>query len=662
MEESQRDDFDFVSPSGLSPVLVHPGLSTNASTVSAASRRSDLSTAQEAEVISRATTHAISAARSILLAGGTQSSALYTAKAAAQSVLLPKSIAGERPPLTPSGKGFFGRRKNKKQAEIIASVALVSVNSALHQSPRGSVSHHFIQSPLHNDVILREPGANASGVYSEFSDDITTQQRSVATHQQRSVAPSVVGLSLPTLPFTSQKSLVTSPTPSTPTHNNETLVASVPPKKPHLLSMKEPEYIPTSSESGLSQRKSQVVRDPSLVVNKDLTPLSLHSMNFLEYFVKKQARAAESQPPKNAANPCSPIPEQMPMPRSITDRSKSRNDLAAGNAATDDPIYETSVLSSQHNAPQTSVSSSATESEASENNLTLDASNGSHASSEGTGDVSSSGASNEDFATLDGKDETSTFFSVDPLITSFNDVFSCGGDALPPLSQQQHRDNIETLRDDGFNNDDRRDRPLSSNLGVDIDIAVSTVDSENLLRDLLLAEKSSKSSRKHKSKLPTSVIISRSEKLMSMEYVVMRALGSMPTSPSSQQPSIVRPTLNINPQGSSGSAQRREKRSSGLHRKGSMSAYSVMDSSSPVLDKITVTESKQYPPTLVAPMSSSSISANYEQRRSDSGDESSRSVGVKNAVVPSVLATPKSKRKGMSWIRRNKNSTQTDVE
>ena len=87
--------------------------------------------AMEAELIQKATQTAIVAARSILMSGGTEESALKTAKAAAESVLNPAatetdSVSGR----STLGNAFGGkRRKAKRQAEVVASMALLSATS-----------------------------------------------------------------------------------------------------------------------------------------------------------------------------------------------------------------------------------------------------------------------------------------------------------------------------------------------------------------------------------------------------------------------------------------------------------------------------------------------------------------------------------------------------
>ena len=85
--------------------------------------------AMEAQVISQATYTAIVAARSILLNGGTEDSALKTAKAAAESVLNPKGSDADTS--STRGNAFLRRRKAKRQAEVVASMALMTVSTSI---------------------------------------------------------------------------------------------------------------------------------------------------------------------------------------------------------------------------------------------------------------------------------------------------------------------------------------------------------------------------------------------------------------------------------------------------------------------------------------------------------------------------------------------------
>jgi len=92
-----------------------------------------LTEAQEAELLSAATSQAMIAARSIIFSGGSLETALSTAKAAAHSILVPNTAEMEGGPAL--GKKFLSRRKAKRQAEIVASMALLSVKQQAMQQP-----------------------------------------------------------------------------------------------------------------------------------------------------------------------------------------------------------------------------------------------------------------------------------------------------------------------------------------------------------------------------------------------------------------------------------------------------------------------------------------------------------------------------------------------
>jgi hypothetical protein len=100
------------------------------------------SKAAEAELINRATQTAIVAARSILMSGGSEEVALKTAKAAAESVLNPMMSDTD----TLSGRSSLGsafggrRRKAKRQAEVVASMALMSATTGIRPNGSGGMA------------------------------------------------------------------------------------------------------------------------------------------------------------------------------------------------------------------------------------------------------------------------------------------------------------------------------------------------------------------------------------------------------------------------------------------------------------------------------------------------------------------------------------------
>jgi hypothetical protein len=102
------------------------------------SRRKDVTEAEEAELLSRATSQAMIAARSILMSGGSTATALSTAKAAAQSILVPDTSDMDGPAL---GKVFLSKRKAKRQADVVASMALLSVKQQI-VSQQGGIPNY----------------------------------------------------------------------------------------------------------------------------------------------------------------------------------------------------------------------------------------------------------------------------------------------------------------------------------------------------------------------------------------------------------------------------------------------------------------------------------------------------------------------------------------
>ncbi|CAJ1933898.1 unnamed protein product [Cylindrotheca closterium] len=85
------------------------------------------SKAEEAELLSRATKAAVIAAKSILLSDGSEDMAIRTAKAAAFSVFCPN--LSETEINSRKGSSYLKRRQFKKQAEVVASVALITAKA-----------------------------------------------------------------------------------------------------------------------------------------------------------------------------------------------------------------------------------------------------------------------------------------------------------------------------------------------------------------------------------------------------------------------------------------------------------------------------------------------------------------------------------------------------
>ena len=112
---------------------------TAKSSISKFSRRSAATTAQDALITSQATTQAVQAAKAILKAGGSELTALKTAKAAAVSAMMPDPNA-ESEISSGIGTSFLRRRRLKRRAEVVASMALASAMVNVSQSSGQSIS------------------------------------------------------------------------------------------------------------------------------------------------------------------------------------------------------------------------------------------------------------------------------------------------------------------------------------------------------------------------------------------------------------------------------------------------------------------------------------------------------------------------------------------
>lgn len=155
-----------------------------------------LSGTEEAALLSQASYQAMSAARSILLAGGSQATALSTAKAAANSVLT-QSYSTTNGNGTP--KVFLHKRKAKRQAEVIASMALVTMANSVDASRMNGVGtehmrahnhHHEPSIPLQSRAAAAAPAAMATTTHSSHHQlhhhsNSGGTQPILATHEQQ---------------------------------------------------------------------------------------------------------------------------------------------------------------------------------------------------------------------------------------------------------------------------------------------------------------------------------------------------------------------------------------------------------------------------------------------------------------------------------------------
>jgi hypothetical protein len=124
--EDARDD-ETVGVELIRPASTFGSLASSAG-VSTSSQNCD-----DAKVLSRATTQATLAAKTILAAGGSEDTALRTAKAAAQATLLESHIGIAAFSNQKGGpSAFMMRRKIKHQSEIVASMALMSATNQVY--------------------------------------------------------------------------------------------------------------------------------------------------------------------------------------------------------------------------------------------------------------------------------------------------------------------------------------------------------------------------------------------------------------------------------------------------------------------------------------------------------------------------------------------------
>ena len=129
----------------------------------------------DAKHLSRATTQATLAAKSILASGGTEETALKTAKAAAQATLLQSHIGTAA--FTGMNKGgpsaFLCRRKIKRQSEVVASMALMTATNELNRVMRSV--------PKKDDSTISKMSINVDEQAQEHPSDDNDKQPSPLT-------------------------------------------------------------------------------------------------------------------------------------------------------------------------------------------------------------------------------------------------------------------------------------------------------------------------------------------------------------------------------------------------------------------------------------------------------------------------------------------------
>lgn len=569
------------------------------------------------------------------MAGGTQSSALVTAKAAAQSVLLPKVSPGERlPPLTPK-KGYFGRRKNKRQAEIIASMALVSANSSL-QPGGGDAS---VNDSVRKGMMVQGSPNQFSRVHSEFSEDFSQHgnvsqsvlERSSQQQQKQKLQP--IPMSTSFLNFVNYDR-----------RSSDTQTLIRPPNS--VRSVPAPDVVPTPSASiaPLHVQTSQSSKSGSV------KQLKAAPSSFVDYFLRKQS---QSEVERASDAPKAKIPSEMPMPM-----PRTKADLSLGNPTRDDPTYDSRLSSrSQHRDAEASLESSCTGSSASHTNSSAASDTlGTNSSADSTYDddtVPTAVISKDGLSQLTDNKEGKFFDNVDPIFSSFTDVFSCGPEPLSTsLLLLQERESHDAARHTSRQGEERRDHP-QENGKRNVDQKWSAADNEHLLRDLkVTTEEDATNVNKNKSATST-----RKERAKSstLEELVLRTLAAMPMSPS-RTPS--RPTLDFKTSPQSTSINSTMRQSEPL-RRGSSTKSVRNRAGTPPPTKEAIADAMLDANISSNTSSSKQKSISYSSQYEQSGSNESGSVA--SEVSAAATATPK-KLKLPLWLRGKRAKAQSKAE
>lgn len=203
------------------------------------SRKTKPSAHEQAVILSTATNQATAAAKSIFMSGGNQDTALSTARAAAEAVLLPRST--ELAPM------FSSKRQLKQQAHVVASMALLAAQASTNS----------------------------------FGDGSSTNPPSVAGSRKN--PPSVIQSSARSLNIGPLASFTTSADEDSAakTHTRQT------PAAPLSLSQRPPQH-----QNQPSQRVSQILQQHKRTPLHGMSPRRGQGETFLN---RKQAQAQESQ-------------------------------------------------------------------------------------------------------------------------------------------------------------------------------------------------------------------------------------------------------------------------------------------------------------------------------------------------------------------------------
>jgi hypothetical protein len=481
----------------------------------------------EAERIAVATSQAKAAARSILLAGGTQASALSTAKAAAKSALQTDLVPGEKPPLGVSQKGGFrNRRKSKQKAEIIASMALSAANDSCGL---GIMGGEIMMSRSRSGFPMDRGD-------SDFPDDYTNLQ---------SLGPSTIyGVTPPV--FSPLVELQRLQSDANQCSNDE----------------KQNIYRPVQTQGGnqvfashqvspACNTKNDTVPDQNNLNPTEITGLTkkkdekvplTRTLSIKEFFQRKQHSDEKDTTQSSLDEVKTKIPSEMPMPRS-THSMKGSNSVKGRNQRNSTEIVNgspqsrqkqtESQLSSYSDCSISHTNSSAHSYGESTYENTAEYTNDTYEST-----IMDANREASTSISVDTKTNSGSFFfgNMDPFVTTFSEVFSCtpepkstkqflNDNSFPKKCQARDEKDISARRSSQV--EDERDQPFP-NSGYGGRTSINQVESDSLLQGINIRsfEEANENKKNNQS---------------SMEQMVLKALLAI--SPKSSP--TKRPKLNI---------------------------------------------------------------------------------------------------------------------
>jgi hypothetical protein len=298
-------------------------IDSSLSTVSAGSRfgfrrgggapRRRMTASEEAEIVSLATKQAVSAAVSIIKAGGTQTTALSTATAAAKSVLLPSKHE------VPSNKDFLNRKKLKRHVEVIASLALTSAMNMAHHSDSSMMMHENVQVDVAD--MLMNGGSRSVGPdhliytqtaggdsFSQLSTSImgATQTGSVAPFSQRSRVQTPSVISRVQTPSTQPPISHPAPSPE-PSKRGIASPESIVQEEPGLSTLPILSFLKTRQSAASPETSKGGTVSPETV--QEAPSISLPILNFL-----RPQSSLKPGPSKDEANPIEQLQQQAQTP------------------------------------------------------------------------------------------------------------------------------------------------------------------------------------------------------------------------------------------------------------------------------------------------------------------------------------------------------------